>query len=189
MSRKIHLYRTESEFEEVYDGDGYVEPWLSYTRQTGDVNYNKTYTINVYRWDTSETGGMYNQTSWADTIAHDPIATYTITSANDLKACAWFTGIHEEDGAELTFGSYEIGEGFMAENDMTYQGDGFPYQGLIYTNLYWNSDPYHYPNQYTFQGYTPDPEEWANEVWNSITYYLQDNGAINVAYNYLTAGE
>lgn len=42
MKSYIHLYRTNSEFTEVYNGPDYDEPWLSLTEENMDVNYNKT---------------------------------------------------------------------------------------------------------------------------------------------------
>ena len=37
----IHNYRTVNEFDEVYNGDGYLEPWISYTHENDHVDYNK----------------------------------------------------------------------------------------------------------------------------------------------------
>lgn len=44
-----HYYETNSEFNEVYDGTGYTEPWVSFTEESYRVDYNKKrdYTINV----------------------------------------------------------------------------------------------------------------------------------------------
>lgn len=41
MPKYIHLYNTENEFDEVYNGDGYLEPWVSYTKNIDRVDYNK----------------------------------------------------------------------------------------------------------------------------------------------------
>ena len=40
MSKYIHLYDTENEFDEAYNGDGYLEPWVSYTKDIDRVDYN-----------------------------------------------------------------------------------------------------------------------------------------------------
>lgn len=40
MGKYIHLYDTENEFDEVYNGDGYLEPWVSYTKNIDRVDYN-----------------------------------------------------------------------------------------------------------------------------------------------------
>lgn len=37
----LHYYETASAFTESYDGENYLEPWLSYTDETQAVNYNK----------------------------------------------------------------------------------------------------------------------------------------------------
>ena len=42
MRKYLHLFKTTSEFENVYNGEGYEEPWVSYTKDSGTVKYNKT---------------------------------------------------------------------------------------------------------------------------------------------------
>ena len=42
MRKYLHLFKTTSEFENVYNGEGYKEPWVSYTKDSGTVKYNKT---------------------------------------------------------------------------------------------------------------------------------------------------
>ena len=41
MGRFIHLFEETLDFEAVYNGDGYLEPWLSYTRIPKRIDYNK----------------------------------------------------------------------------------------------------------------------------------------------------
>lgn len=41
MAKYIHLFDTASKFNEAYNGGSYEEPWVSYTEQTQEVNYNK----------------------------------------------------------------------------------------------------------------------------------------------------
>ena len=41
MESYIHLYETNSEFTEAYNGPDYKEPWLSLTEENMEVNYNK----------------------------------------------------------------------------------------------------------------------------------------------------
>lgn len=41
MERHLHLFDTESEFNEVYNGSGYTDPWVSYIKETSGVTYNK----------------------------------------------------------------------------------------------------------------------------------------------------
>ena len=42
MGKYIHLFDTASEFNEAYNGDAYIEPWLSLTEEREKVNYNKS---------------------------------------------------------------------------------------------------------------------------------------------------
>lgn len=41
MGKYLHLYDTEAEFDEAYNGDSYLEPWVSYTEDIERVDYNK----------------------------------------------------------------------------------------------------------------------------------------------------
>lgn len=41
MGPYIHLFDTEAEFNAAYNGNDYVEPWVSYTVQSDRVDYNK----------------------------------------------------------------------------------------------------------------------------------------------------
>ena len=41
MGQYLHLYESESAFTNDYNGEYYHEPWVSLTKQNGDVNYNK----------------------------------------------------------------------------------------------------------------------------------------------------
>ena len=38
----IHLFQTVNEFNSARTPDNYVEPWLSYTKETSGLSYNKT---------------------------------------------------------------------------------------------------------------------------------------------------
>ena len=40
MINSLHIFDTEQEFEEVYYGDGYYEPWVSFVKEDGQVMYN-----------------------------------------------------------------------------------------------------------------------------------------------------
>lgn len=37
----LHLFETEAEFQQEYNGQNYHQPWVSYTVETGEVHYNK----------------------------------------------------------------------------------------------------------------------------------------------------
>lgn len=41
MAKYLHLYESASTFDNEYWGDSYLEPWVSYTEENGEVNYNK----------------------------------------------------------------------------------------------------------------------------------------------------
>lgn len=43
MGKYIHLFETNAEFQAMYnDDDKYIEPWTSYTKESGSCKYNKT---------------------------------------------------------------------------------------------------------------------------------------------------
>lgn len=42
MAQHLHLFETVSAFTEQYNGEGYKEPWVSYTEENGKVVYNKS---------------------------------------------------------------------------------------------------------------------------------------------------
>ena len=48
MGKYIHLFDTASEFNEAYNGDKYLEPWVSLTEEGEQVKYNKTYREKMY---------------------------------------------------------------------------------------------------------------------------------------------
>lgn len=41
MGTFLHLYETEEQLNEIYNGSGYTEPWVSYTKEITKVHYNK----------------------------------------------------------------------------------------------------------------------------------------------------
>ena len=66
LDHHLHLYDTDANFEADYDGDIYHEPWVSYTIENGEVNYNKragfTITYLNRNGDTSATQTVTGQT-------------------------------------------------------------------------------------------------------------------------------
>ncbi len=40
-NKYLHLFETEQEFQEAYNGNDYEAPWVSLTNLTGSVHYNK----------------------------------------------------------------------------------------------------------------------------------------------------
>lgn len=55
MSKYLHTFDTDSQFEAEYTGPDYKEPWVSYTRENHEVNFNKQgFTIRVGMRDDSD---------------------------------------------------------------------------------------------------------------------------------------
>ena len=54
--RYIHKFKTDSDFQEEYNGEKYKEPWASWTVENDEVNYNKredggVITVKTVKWD------------------------------------------------------------------------------------------------------------------------------------------
>ena len=43
--RYIHKFKTDSDFQEEYNGEKYKEPWASWTVENDEVNYNRGKTV------------------------------------------------------------------------------------------------------------------------------------------------
>ena len=41
MAKYLHSFGTDTQFEAAYNGNDYIEPWVSYTRENHEVNFNK----------------------------------------------------------------------------------------------------------------------------------------------------
>ena len=41
MAKYVHLFETQADFTAAYNGSEYQEPWVSYTIQNEEVDYNK----------------------------------------------------------------------------------------------------------------------------------------------------
>lgn len=53
--RYIHKFKTDSDFQEEYNGEKYKEPWASWTVENDEVNYNKredggVITVKTVKW-------------------------------------------------------------------------------------------------------------------------------------------
>lgn len=50
--KNLRKFETIDEFTSAYTGDGYIEPWVSYTEENGGTNYNKANwaKIDLNRW-------------------------------------------------------------------------------------------------------------------------------------------
>ncbi len=53
MARFLHRYQTLSDFNTDYNGSAYQEPWVSYTTQNEQVDYNKIKVIFTFHIDIS----------------------------------------------------------------------------------------------------------------------------------------
>ena len=53
MGKFIHLFESATTFEAAYNGEDYVEPWVSYTRENQHVDYNKAPSFIETLWETS----------------------------------------------------------------------------------------------------------------------------------------
>lgn len=61
MAKYLHRFDSENEFQAAYNGEDYLEPWVSYTEETSAVTYNKVH-INYQFVDMGSSSGIL----WAD---------------------------------------------------------------------------------------------------------------------------
>ena len=59
MAQHLHLFETVSAFTEQYKGEGYKEPWVSYTEENGKVVYNKNPLEEYLTFEILSGGTMY----------------------------------------------------------------------------------------------------------------------------------
>lgn len=92
----LHSYDTDAHFSEDYNGSAYTEPWVSYTQENGDVNYNKD-----ENWISIEYGegssGYVRIDGWGDSF----------DNSQQSKFRVWFENTEEEtvyQGAKLYWG-------------------------------------------------------------------------------------
>ena len=94
MESYIHLYKTNSEFTEAYNGPDYKEPWLSLTEDTMTISYNKpkltAITFDSITWvtDVPSTGG----TATKDNCSFKVYAKYDNGISVDISSDATVTG-------------------------------------------------------------------------------------------------
>ena len=93
MESYIHLYETNQEFTEAYNGPDYKEPWLSLTEENNAINYSKiltAITFNSITWvtDLPATGG----TATKDNCEFKVYANYDNGSFLDISSDATVTG-------------------------------------------------------------------------------------------------
>ena len=94
MKSYIHLYETNSEFTEAYNGPDYDEPWLSLTEENMTISYNKpkltAITFNSITWvtDVPSTGG----TATKDNCTFEVYAKYDNGISVDISSDVTVTG-------------------------------------------------------------------------------------------------
>lgn len=59
MGQYLHYFRTNAQFDNAYNGTGYYEPWVSYTLETDDTEYNKTPESTYLTFDIKGNGDIY----------------------------------------------------------------------------------------------------------------------------------
>ena len=64
--RNIHLFETVSAFTESYEGEGYLEPWVSYTRENTHVDYNKPKELNLRVPAYNSESALISEGAWTD---------------------------------------------------------------------------------------------------------------------------
>lgn len=73
MAQHLHLFETVSAFTEQYNGEGYKEPWVSYTEENGKVVYNKNPLEEYLTFEILSGGTMYwkkaGQSSYWDGVS------------------------------------------------------------------------------------------------------------------------
>ena len=147
FQRFLHYYESDSDFQTDYNGEAYVEPWVSLTKENEDVNYNKKgdYTINVTYVDRGHSGDPVVETYTGE--AGSPVS-FTAKSAPAEWANHEFMG-----WATVEYPTYEQtqepgfikepGRSASASADTTFYAVYAVYfQGLI-DEGYVNLDVYH----------------------------------------------
>lgn len=54
MGKYLHKFNAEEDFNAAYNGEDYIEPWVSYTDESDRVNYNKIIDLEIYYTDNGE---------------------------------------------------------------------------------------------------------------------------------------
>lgn len=140
----LHLFGTDTEFHEVYDGPDYEEPWVSLTEDVDRVDYNKRgeYTITVTYSNRAGTGSTSTQDYTGE--QGEPIS-FNVASAPS----AWDAEHQFMGWATVEWPTYEQiqqsgflkqgGDRFSSSEDITlYAVYSTTFQGLInegYVNM------------------------------------------------------
>ena len=54
MGKYLHRFDAEEDFNAAYNGEDYIEPWVSYTNESGRVDYNKSFDLEIYYTNNGE---------------------------------------------------------------------------------------------------------------------------------------
>ena len=179
MESYIHLYKTNSEFTEAYNGPDYVEPWLSLTEDTMTISYNKpkltAITFDNITWvtDIPATGG----TATKDNCTFKVYGNYDNGASVDISSDATVTG--ELAVEPSTAGQrHEVGQltltasygGFTATGNVT------AYQAAVDFST----------KPLTFNILSAGTINWTaseTDVTKTIEYNLNDGGWISITSN------
>lgn len=106
MAQHLHLFETVSAFTEQYNGEGYKEPWVSYTEENRKVDYNRipglTLVNNVYCTD-EETEEIIVCSSYTVTAKNfemscEELMDFTLKLDHDMK---FRVHIYDRSGTEI----------------------------------------------------------------------------------------
>ena len=58
--KNLRKFELHEDFVDAYNGDEYIEPWVSYTKEEGGVNYNKSNwaRIDLNRWNDGQNNAI-----------------------------------------------------------------------------------------------------------------------------------
>ena len=94
MAKNIRKFKLESEFVSVYNGDEYIEPWVSYVEETSGMAYNKAYLKEIEIKNLKMVGNVpaSGATVNKDNCTYVVYAVYSNYSREDITAQAEVTG-------------------------------------------------------------------------------------------------
>lgn len=88
----LHNYDTDAHFSEDYNGSAYTEPWVSYTQENGEVNYNKD--ENWIRIEYGEgSSGYVDIDDWGASFDNSPQSKFRVWFENTGEETT-YQGVH-----------------------------------------------------------------------------------------------
>ena len=180
MESYIHLYKTNEEFTEAYNGSEYVEPWLSLTEENMKVNYNKpkltAIAFNTITWvtDVPATGG----TATKDNCTFKVYGNYEDGTSADISSDAIVTG-------ELVVPSSTEGQRHEAgQLTLTASYSGFSATGNV--TVYQEAVPDFSAEPLTFNILSAGTINWkasTMSIAKTIDYKLNNGGWTSITSN------